>query len=79
MGITSRSVHSRRPDSPWRGRDAWSDWRFVRWGALDLMLNSNTIQLAGYEKVVAAAQREPFVYRALAEVRDYRAKVSGAL
>jgi hypothetical protein len=40
----------------------------------ELMLDSNTIQLAEYEKVVAPAQREPFIYRTLAEVRDYRAK-----
>jgi hypothetical protein len=41
---------------------------------LDMMLDSNTIQLAEYENVVPPAQREQFVYRTLAEVRDYRAK-----
>jgi hypothetical protein len=39
----------------------------------DLMLNSNTIQLAEYESAVAPVRRDPFVYRALAEVREYRA------
>lgn len=41
---------------------------------LDLVLNNDTIQLAEYENAVAPAQREPYVYRSLAEVRDYRAK-----
>jgi len=40
----------------------------------DLILNSNTIQLAEYENVVAPAQREAYIYQTLAEVRDYRAK-----
>jgi hypothetical protein len=41
---------------------------------LELMLNGDTIQFAAYENVVAPAQRDPFVYRTLAEVRDYRSK-----
>ena len=41
---------------------------------LDLILNSNTLQLAEYESAVPAAQRQPYVYRTLAEVRGYRAR-----
>jgi hypothetical protein len=40
----------------------------------NLLLDSNTIHLAEYENVVPPARRQPFVYEALAEVRDYRAK-----
>jgi hypothetical protein len=43
-------------------------------GDLDLMLNSNTIQLANYETFVTPERREAFVYRTLAEVRAYRAQ-----
>jgi hypothetical protein len=41
---------------------------------LDLLLDSHTMQLAEYETVVGPPQRDPFVYRTLAEVRDYRAQ-----
>ena len=39
---------------------------------LELRLNSDTMQLAEYETVVPPAQRDPYVYRTLAEVRAYR-------
>ncbi len=41
---------------------------------LDMLLDSNTIQLAEYENIVPREQRDRFVYRTLAEVGDYRAK-----
>jgi hypothetical protein len=41
---------------------------------LELHLNSHTIQLAAYETVVPPTQRDPYVYRTLAEVRAYRAQ-----
>jgi hypothetical protein len=39
---------------------------------LDLMLNSNTIQLANYEIIVPPERRDAYVYGTLAEIRAYR-------
>ena len=41
---------------------------------LELQLNSHTMQLAEYETVVSPTQRDPYIYRTLAEVRVYRAE-----
>jgi hypothetical protein len=41
---------------------------------LEVLLDGDTMQLAHYENIVPPAQRDPFVYRALAEVRAYRAQ-----
>lgn len=41
---------------------------------LEVLLDGNTMQLAEYETVVSPTQRDPFVYRTLAEVRAYRAQ-----
>jgi hypothetical protein len=41
---------------------------------LEVLLDGDTMQLAQYENIVPPAQRDPFVYRALAEVRAYRAQ-----
>jgi hypothetical protein len=38
------------------------------------VLDGDTMQLAPYEGIVPSAQRDPFVYRALADVRAYRAQ-----
>ena len=40
----------------------------------DLKLNGNTLYLAEYESAVPAAKRQQYIYRTLAEVRDYREK-----
>jgi hypothetical protein len=39
---------------------------------LELLLNGHTMQLAEYETAVEQARRDPYVYRTLAEVREYR-------
>jgi hypothetical protein len=41
---------------------------------LEVVLDGDTIQLAEYENNVPPTQRDPFVYRALGEVRAYRAQ-----
>jgi hypothetical protein len=38
------------------------------------VLDGDTMQLAEYEGLVPSSQRDPFVYRAMAEVRAYRAQ-----
>jgi len=41
---------------------------------LEVVLDGDTMQLAEYETVVPPTQRDPFVYRALGEVRAYRTR-----
>jgi hypothetical protein len=41
---------------------------------LELVLDGNTMQLSGYETAVPATQRDPNIYRLMAEVRAYRAQ-----
>jgi hypothetical protein len=39
---------------------------------LEVLLDGHTMQLAEYETVVAPTERDPFVYRTVAEIRAYR-------